>query len=66
MESLLIERRIRNATHVVAAGDEGIAIGKGRRSKDAQDAQTCGRTRRSVVCCLFAVVGIWIPSITPP
>ena len=53
MEQLLIERRLRNATDVVADSNEGTVIGKERRSKVAQ---ICGRTGclLFVVCCLFA------------
>ena len=48
MERLLIERRLRNATHGVADSNEGTVIGKERRSKVAQ---ICGRTG----CLLFVV-----------
>ena len=46
--ALLIERRLRNATHVIADDNEGTVIGKERRSKVAQ---ICGRTG----CLLFVV-----------
>ena len=52
-KALLIERRLRNATRVAEDGNEGASIGKKHRSKDAQ---SCGRTRWSVVCCLLFVV----------
>ena len=48
MEQLSIERRLRNATQVVADSNEGTVIGKERRSKVAQ---ICGRTG----CLLFVV-----------
>ena len=46
--ALLIERRLRNATHVIADDNEGTVIGKARRSKVAQ---TCWR----MGCLLFVV-----------
>ena len=56
MEQLLIERRLRNATHVVADSNEGTVIGKERRSNVAQ---ICGRTG----CLLFVVC---LPNIGRP
>ena len=44
MEQLLIERRLRNASDVVADSNESTVI--------AKDAQTCRRTR----CLLFVVI----------
>ena len=49
--TVLIERRLRNATDMAADGNkEGTATGKERRSKDAQP---CGWF---VACCLLLVV----------
>ena len=64
-EQLLIERRIRNATDVVADSNEGTVI--------AKDAQTCRRTRCNVCYLLlficashhgrFATLGIFVSLI---
>ena len=59
MEPLLIEWRLRNASHEVADDNEGTVIGKGRRSKDAQ---MCARAG----CLLFVVcLPQWVLT-TPP